>query len=334
MPRYNLVLLCLLALAAVSLAQGGPTPRALMQDNHPVLRYDCSDRVGFGSSRGWYYDVAEVEDAGEPALRVYGHLFVGNDILGGFLYITPTRLRFDPDLADKRSRGFDFQRTETQVSAGNENVRLHAGGRQYYVSPWALEGPHLTSGGSCGDSARMALDWIMLAISDFTSAESKFKRLTASLNPSPPKPIPVPVPVQPTVGDVEAMITPGSAQFYLDDEFKGTTSPEGHLVVRGLALGAHTVRVNLPGYKIFQQQVNVTGGQTVDIKGALQRAGPDPFTEAEIEEGLQKGVTPERMKSLVGDIGVGFVMNDDIEKKLRDAGADDALILACMKNKK
>lgn len=40
------------------------------------------------------------------------------------------------------------------------------------------------------------------------------------------------------------------------------------------------------------------------------------------------------METLVAEVGVDFLLGDDSEKRLRDAGADDARIIAIAKNKK
>ncbi len=91
--------------------------------------------------------------------------------------------------------------------------------------------------------------------------------------------------------------------------------------------------MNVPGYKELTQSITITAGQTYELKAELQRRGPEPLTEKEIEDGL-KDLPAKGMKKLVDQLGVGFAMDDDIEKRLRAAGADDSLILAIIKNKK
>ncbi len=182
------------------------------------------------------------------------------------------------------------------------------------------------SGGTIALQTGMAAGWvtglIAQSLRDFPGAVARFRDLAKMNAPTP------------SGGDLTVTITPGGAQTYVDDEFKGVTSNEGRLVVTNVKPGAHTVRVDLPGYKELSQPVTITAGQTNDFKAALQRKGPDPLSEPEIEDGLKQGVTPVRMTALVQEIGVGFAMNDDIEKKLRALGADSDLILAIMKNKK
>ena len=135
-------------------------------------------------------------------------------------------------------------------------------------------------------------------------------------------------------GEIAVAVTPGGAQVYLDDEPKGIASEEGRLVLRGLSAGNHLVRISLPGYRDFSRTVTITPGQTLQLRAELQRRGPEPLAEWEVEKGLQDGLPPRGMKKLVEQLGVGFAVNDEIEKRLRGAGADDSLILAIMKNKK
>jgi PEGA domain-containing protein len=181
-------------------------------------------------------------------------------------------------------------------------------------------------GSSIALQTGMAAEWvtglIAQSLHDFSGAVARFRDLAKMNAPTP------------AGGDLTVTITPGGAQTYVDDEFKGVTSSEGRLVVKDVKPGAHTVRVDLPGYKELSQPVTISAGQNNDFKAALQRKGPDPLSEAEIEDGLKQGVTPVRMTALVQEIGVGFTMNDDIEKKLRALGADSDLILAIMKNKR
>ncbi len=306
-------------------AQTNLAPTITMDGGHPTLAFGCNRDKSHAS---WYK--VSLQEEGAEAGFVFHVAHVSWSTIGGVLRVSATRLQFEPSQIDKKSDGFDLLRTEATVDHSSSNFHIAGAGRKYRF--WILDDPGPVAGdASCLDAVGGAHAWLVLALNDFNGAEAKFKQLTATVS----KPLPpAPAPVQPSTGDLDALITPGSSQFYVDDEFRGTTSPEGHLIVRGLAAGAHTVRVNLPGYKVFEQKLDVAGGQTAELRATLQRNGPDPFKEEEIEDGLQKGVTPARMKELVEQIGVGFAMNDDIEKRLRALGADDSLILAIMKNKK
>ena len=135
-------------------------------------------------------------------------------------------------------------------------------------------------------------------------------------------------------GKLTITTSPGSAQVYVDDEFKGVSSDEGRLVVNGLKPGSHNLRLDLLGYKEVSQTIAIAAGKTRDFNAELPRKGPEGLSEAEIEEALRKGMTPLRVKSKVEEFGVSFAMNDDIERRLRDAGADAELLLAIEKHEK
>jgi hypothetical protein len=69
-------------------------------------------------------------------------------------------------------------------------------------------------------------------------------------------------------------------------------------------------------------------------KTALTQASPEPLTEAKILDGLTRGaISPGRMATLVEQRGVDFTLTTEIEKELRNAGADDALIQAISRAK-
>jgi hypothetical protein len=321
----TLLLIAMLLVPAVAQSDG-VVPTVMMDGDHPALAFGCNRDKNHSS----WYKVWLREDS-EPVFVFHVRYLAWSFSAPGYLRVSATRLQFEPSQIDKKGDGFDFARADATVVHKSSDFHIVGGGRKYRF--WMLEDPGpVAGGGTCLDAAGGVHAWLDFALNDFQGAEAKFKKLTASvIKPAPP---PTPAPVQPSVGDLDAVVIPGSAQLYVDDEFRGTTSPEGHLVIRGLAVGAHTMRINLPGYKVFEQKLDISGGQTAEVRTTLQRNGPDPFKEEEIEDGLQKGVTPARMKELVEQIGVGFTMNDDIEKRLRALGADDALLYAIVKNKK
>jgi hypothetical protein len=66
----------------------------------------------------------------------------------------------------------------------------------------------------------------------------------------------------------------------------------------------------------------------------LPPAGPQPLKEAEIEKALEDGLPSTRIMSLVNKYGVDFALTDEVEQRLRRAGADSNLLLAIAKAKK
>jgi hypothetical protein len=153
--------------------------------------------------------------------------------------------------------------------------------------------------------------------------------IQAALRPPPPKPV-APAAPQPAVLEISSS---ASVQVYIDDEFKGTTSVDGHLVVT-LPAGPHRLRLSEPGKKEWVQPIALLAGQRLPLSAQLESAGPKPLTEQEVEDALTNGVPKPRVKKLVADYGVAFALSDEIERRLRAAGADDELLLAIVKNRK
>ncbi len=127
---------------------------------------------------------------------------------------------------------------------------------------------------------------------------------------------------------------PGNAQVYLDDEPKGTSSPdEGKMVLKDLPAGSHKLRIALSGYKDWVQSVTLTEGSTVYVDAKLAVAGRGPLTSPDVVDLLKGGVSPKRATDLVKEHGVDFALDDAIEKEIRAAGGDDALLLVITKAK-
>jgi hypothetical protein len=64
-------------------------------------------------------------------------------------------------------------------------------------------------------------------------------------------------------GTLKIQSQPGEAQVYVNDEPKGMTSPGGELRLSGMAPGTYRLRVVLGGYKIWENPITVTAGETV-----------------------------------------------------------------------
>lgn len=76
-------------------------------------------------------------------------------------------------------------------------------------------------------------------------------------------------------------VQPGRAAVFLDDKFVGHASEFGgkfHSMLIGV--GKHRIRVELPGYRTFETEVNLLAGQKSEVKtelvkGSIEQAGPD-----------------------------------------------------------
>ncbi len=138
----------------------------------------------------------------------------------------------------------------------------------------------------------------------------------------------------PKTADLTILTQPGEAQVYLDDEPRGVTSSEGRLLLKNLSTGAHRLRLSLTGYKEWTQTLELAAGDTKQVEAKLQPAGLKPLGLAEIEDALKNGLPNARVTQLVKEFGVDFAVTDEVEKRLRAAGADSDLLLAIMKAKK
>jgi tol-pal system protein YbgF len=58
-----------------------------------------------------------------------------------------------------------------------------------------------------------------------------------------------------------------------------------------------------------------------------------PFDLTEIEKLLKGSVTPKRVATLVGKYGVSFELTEDVEKEIRELGADGELLLVISKKR-
>lgn len=139
----------------------------------------------------------------------------------------------------------------------------------------------------------------------------------------------------PQISQLSLVTQPGSVQAYVDEAFKGITSEqEGTLKIENLTPGSHRLRLTLPGYKEWNQNLTLSAGETVPVQAKLEPAGPKPLSEAEIEEALTNGMGNKRTAELVDKFGVDFTLTNEIRAKLRQAGADDKLLLEIATNKK
>jgi hypothetical protein len=73
----------------------------------------------------------------------------------------------------------------------------------------------------------------------------------------------------PRSGILNVQSKPGEAQVYLNDELKAITSPEGKLRLPDLPPGTYKLRISLPGYQSWENQVDITTGENLTIFATL-----------------------------------------------------------------
>ena len=81
-------------------------------------------------------------------------------------------------------------------------------------------------------------------------------------------------PNSPAKAALQIETSPGEADIYLNDEPRGTTSPEGRLVLSGLEPGSYHLRASAKGYESWQQSVQLGPGDVWTVKAKLSAKAP------------------------------------------------------------
>jgi hypothetical protein len=80
---------------------------------------------------------------------------------------------------------------------------------------------------------------------------------------------------------LKVTVQPGRAAVFLDDQYIGHASELGGAVHSlSISPGKHRIKVELPGYRTFETEVNLVQGQKSEVKtelvkGSIQQAGPE-----------------------------------------------------------
>ena len=220
-------------------------------------------------------------------------------------------------------------------------ARMRVGGKNYAlieVQPRAVR-EQIKVNSEDNVALAYSADTIVAFINDFDTALADWQAKTqqAAQQKAAAEAAAAAPPAPPHVAAAGLRLTsvPGNAQLYLDDIPRGMTSAaEGRLRLTDVVPGVHRVRVSLAGYRDWTEDVEFRDGAELDLNAPLQRAGPAPFTVADVEQMLRGGISTKRAATLVRERGVDFSLTDDTEHRLRAAGADDELMLTIAKNKK
>jgi len=80
---------------------------------------------------------------------------------------------------------------------------------------------------------------------------------------------------------LKVTVQPGRAAVFLDDQYIGHASELGGAVHSlSISPGKHRIKVELPGYRTFETEVNLLRGQKSEVKtelvkGSIEQAGPE-----------------------------------------------------------
>jgi len=254
----------------------------------------------------------------------------------GNLYVSRNAIRYEVtdaegggNAARYREHGFSVSRTQFAGAKrwySGVEIRL-VQGKPYHL--------HIYQAGSraVGRDGFIQPEPLLEALDNFEVALARVQPAAPPTAVAPLAPPPAPEPPKTATLQIEAQ--PGNAEFYVDDQFKGTTSAEGRLVVADLAPGEHRLRLARKGYQEWSRTVTLTAGENRTIEAQLAEAVPETALKLEdVLKLLEAGVTPARLETIVKERGVSFELTDDAERKLRALGATDSLLLAIAKAKK
>ncbi len=142
------------------------------------------------------------------------------------------------------------------VSAGSHSILLHLGGYQDYSTSVSV-------------------------------ASGQSVTVSATLNPS----------TQPGGGGtIECVSTPGGADVYIDNQYRGITP----LTLQNVPAGAHTLTFKASGYSDYNAPVQVADGQSIQVTAALSPISTPTPTKS--------GVLPFACIGALGCIGLLLVM--------------------------
>jgi PEGA domain-containing protein len=282
---------------------------AVLLEGQPAVRCE--------SGRGSFITIRREMKEGQVQFRA-NTLQGGWNLRKGVLTVTEAGITFTADSGE--TFRVDRQRSTLQKNGRGLWITWSNGERHYYFFASDNWGKSLGIGAPCMSLGQE------LGI-DFAAGVAEFDRITASLKPAPP-----PEPAKPTTATLKLTSDPGGAQVYVDGVFKGQTDDSGQLVIESTP-GDHNLRLDHADYKEWKGNVTFTGEHTEE-KIAMVKRGPDPLSLDEIDQALSQGMTAARCAELVKQYGVNFALTPDVDKRLRNEGADDALLLTIAENKR
>ena len=301
----------------------GNPPKSATHNGHPALEYE--------GVQGWAAYIEYFTRQGEPALG----FTMAQPQCQGHVYVTRTRI--SGEFQGTSCESFDVPRSGAAAEKQEGKVTLTSGAATYTLVPTVERGDERRAAPRMGASA----EFLVRAVNHFDKTLANIHRLGAeaqarAAGQSVPQASPAgstPPPERDTRGILTITSDPGDVQVYINDEPRGMTSAEGREVLR-LPAGTYKLRISLPGFKDFQQEVRLASGANQEVTAKLEPAGPPPFTAGDVAEMLQGKMSPKRVASLVQERGVDFELNPDLEKRLRGLGATSDLLLAIATNKK
>jgi len=140
--------------------------------------------------------------------------------------------------------------------------------------------------------------------------------------------------VTPPAATLNIESEPGSADIYLNDEPKGTTSQEGKYHLSGLAVGSYRLRVSAKGFQTWDKEITLKSGETQTVVVVLppartERTGATTTPSGPAEVAKPKIVLARPVKDvltaakslcIVLDAQTQPVIKSELSKKLHEWG--------------
>ncbi len=176
MKRMMLALCAVAFIMTVAAALSAQT--AVAPNGVPALSFSHAGRSG---ARAWMLEYITLSDLNEPAFRIRAHHYHG--WCNGYLYITPTRVAYDPVFTPGQKDGFSLRRADI-VSA-----RPRFAGYEFATADKLFRFAFLSdrTGAAASDQREALLQFVNGALRDFAAAQRGFVTALAGLpDASPP----------------------------------------------------------------------------------------------------------------------------------------------------
>ena len=298
-----------------------PRPKVVTRDGRPTLEFE--------GQNGWSFYISFGQHQGEPSLGFP----VIEGSCQGFLYVTRTRV--SGDFRNTSCQSFDVPRSSSTAQRQLGTVVVTSGAAKYEVSPAGeRDGQRREIRGMSNGS-----EFVVRAVNNFEMVFRTLHRMAVEARDTNPAPAVTATKTAPAATKQQQPATlaitsdPGDVQVFVNDAQRGITSSEGKAVLQ-LPAGAYKVRLSLPGYKDWKQQVSLVTGKTQNVSAKLEAEGPPPFSEKDVSEMLEGKMSSKRIATLVEERGVDFDLSPDLEKHLRAIGGTSDLLLAIAEHKK
>ncbi|MGH9556018.1 MAG: hypothetical protein ACRD2Y_09385 [Terriglobales bacterium] len=264
--------------------------------------------------------VAHLHDAAGAAC--YGHLYFSRD-----------RIRYQ--VAKPRTaatHALDFARAEVEAAEQPPGLELRSTNPKQKGKPqrFAQLPPENVELGRHQDAD-------ILPAKDLWAAASAFSALAGELDGGGQRPRgapDLPVTIQKFGTD------PGGVEVLVDGFSWGATDLEtGEIILWGLPFGERSFVMRKRGYEVVRFPVRYEHERTGEVYVAMKALSPAARSGGgllleDVLDMLEGDVPAARVAVLVKEKGVSFALTDAAEKRIRNAGGDDSLLLAIARAKK